>query len=352
MASGELIDVLSTRHSPLATRMTLIPLIIGIVGMVVVANLITAANNRRLALLFDLLLLVANGGLVSSGIGLLAAPPELASLLVESGLPAISIPNMAASLIGIGIWGMLASLRPVRALLSRLLPGIKPDSAVHTLALLGSGYLIGLALLQQAAGGLESLADVVVSATVYDVVGQQLLFVLVAFFGVGLLTRRNNEQLNQRLGLERPTSAQLWVGVRWMLFFVVIQAVIGAIWMAVDPEQAEVLGELNESLLGNFDTVWEWLALAVAAGLGEELLFRGALQPVLGLWPTAVVFAVAHNQYGFTPATLTVFLLALVLGIIRQRSNTTVAIFVHAGYNFILGLLSLLAAYLQPLVGG
>ncbi len=332
--------------------MTLLPLTISIVGIVIIANLITAANSRRIRLLFDLSLLAANGFVVLAGLGLLTAPAELAALLAESGLPPLDVTAMGAAMIGIGVWGMLATLRPVRSLLARWFRGIEPDSAVHTLALLGSGYLIGLALLQQAAGGLESLADVVVSATVYDVVGQQLLFVLVAFFGTGLLTRRTSDQMNQRLGLERPTWAQLRVGIRWMLLFVVIQAVIGAIWMYVAPEQAELLSELNESLLGNFNTVWAWLALAVAAGLGEELLFRGALQPVLGLWPTAVVFALAHNQYGFTPATLTVFLLALVLGIIRQRSNTTVAIFVHAGYNFILGLLSLLATYLQPLVGG
>jgi membrane protease YdiL (CAAX protease family) len=239
-------------------------------------------------------------------------------------------------------------LLPVRRLLARLFPALRPESAVHTLALLGSGYLIGAALLQVAAGGLESLADMAVSATVYDVVGQQLLFVLAALFGAGLLTRRDSDQLNRRLGLERPTWPQLFVGLRWMILFVIVQGVIGALWAFTDPEQAQLLGELNESLLGDFDTVWEWLALAVAAGLGEELLFRGALQPVLGLWPTAAVFSVAHLQYGFTPATLVVFLFGLVLGIIRQRSNTTVAIFVHAGYNFTLGLLSLLATYLQP----
>ena len=90
--------------------------------------------------------------------------------------------------------------------------------------------------------------------------------------------------------------------------------------------------------------------LAAAAGLSEELLFRGALQPIFGIVPTSLIFAVSHVQYGLSPATLTVFLLSVVLGIIRKRSNTTVAILVHAGYNFILGLLSLLAVYLEPLV--
>jgi membrane protease YdiL (CAAX protease family) len=35
-----------------------------------------------------------------------------------------------------------------------------------------------------------------------------------------------------------------------------------------------------------------WIALA--AGVGEELLFRGALQPLLGIWATSLLFVVAH----------------------------------------------------------
>jgi hypothetical protein len=87
----------------------------------------------------------------------------------------------------------------------------------------------------------------------------------------------------------------------------------------------------------------------LAAGIGEELLFRGALQPVLGLWFTAILFAASHIQYGLTPATLAVFIIAIALGIIRQRTNTTVAILVHFGYDFVIGLLALLATYLEPL---
>ena len=90
--------------------------------------------------------------------------------------------------------------------------------------------------------------------------------------------------------------------------------------------------------------------LAAAAGLGEELFFRGALQPIFGIVPTSLIFAISHVQYGLSPATLTVFLLSIVLGIIRKRSNTTVAILVHGGYNFILGLLSLLAIWAQSML--
>jgi membrane protease YdiL (CAAX protease family) len=110
------------------------------------------------------------------------------------------------------------------------------------------------------------------------------------------------------------------------------------------------LEDVNSVLLQDFDTVGEWLVLALIAGISEEILFRGALQPIFGLWFTSILFAVVHVQYGLTPVTVFVVILAVLLGLIRRRTNTTVAIFVHAGYNFVLGLLALLAVYLEQFV--
>ena len=80
------------------------------------------------------------------------------------------------------------------------------------------------------------------------------------------------------------------------------------------------------------------------------MLFRGALQPVFGLLATSVVFALIHVQYGMTPLTLFIVLLAVILGLIRRYYSTTIAIFVHVGYDFALGLLALLATYLERFV--
>jgi len=57
----------------------------------------------------------------------------------------------------------------------------------------------------------------------------------------------------------------------------------------------------------------EILILAVASAVGEELLFRGALQPWIGLWPQALVFALLHVGPGarFLPWTAS----ALVMGV-------------------------------------
>jgi membrane protease YdiL (CAAX protease family) len=58
----------------------------------------------------------------------------------------------------------------------------------------------------------------------------------------------------------------------------------------------------------------EIIILALASSVGEELLFRGALQPWIGLWPQAVVFALLHIGPGarFLPWTAS----ALVVGVL------------------------------------
>jgi membrane protease YdiL (CAAX protease family) len=75
------------------------------------------------------------------------------------------------------------------------------------------------------------------------------------------------------------------------------------------------------------------LLIGVGAGLGEETLFRGAVQPKLGIPATSVLFASMHVQYG--PSLLLVYLLVVSfgLGLLRKHINTTASFLAHAGYN-------------------
>jgi len=56
--------------------------------------------------------------------------------------------------------------------------------------------------------------------------------------------------------------------------------------------------------------------LAVASSVGEELLFRGALMPWVGLWPSTLIFALLHIGPGarFLPWTFSAFLAGLIFG--------------------------------------
>ena len=60
----------------------------------------------------------------------------------------------------------------------------------------------------------------------------------------------------------------------------------------------------------------EILILALASAIGEELLFRGALQPWIGIWPQAAVFALLHIGPGvrFLPWTASAFALGIGFG--------------------------------------
>jgi hypothetical protein len=70
-------------------------------------------------------------------------------------------------------------------------------------------------------------------------------------------------------------------------------------------------------------TAKEILVLAIASSVGEELLFRGALQPWVGLWPQAVIFALLHIGPGlrFLPWTASAFVLGVAFGYMFELSG-------------------------------
>jgi membrane protease YdiL (CAAX protease family) len=69
-------------------------------------------------------------------------------------------------------------------------------------------------------------------------------------------------------------------------------------------------------------TAGQALLLAALSAAGEELLFRGAMQPSLGLWLTSLVFALLHfpGRLRLWPWTLSAGLLGLGFGFIAERS--------------------------------
>ena len=324
-------------------------LAIGIIAitLIMLANILVVRDRMGEQNAFSWLLLLLNLPLFLIGLLLLLAPEAtLNDFLAAIGSDLDNVRLFGLVIFLMAIWCLAVTLRPIRLILARIMP-LDPESPVHTLALLFSGYLVGQSALTLSQGGLDGLAQDVAPTSIAFFVLSELLFAVIAILGVGLLIRRSGHEVNQRLGLTRPEPIHLVWGIALIFILVVLQAMVGLVWALFFEDQAELLNDVNTLLLSNIDTVWEWLVLAIAAGVGEELLFRGALQPVLGLGFTAVLFGLVHVQYGFTPILLFVIFLALVLGLVRRYFSNTLAIFMHAGYNFVLGLLALLAVYLE-----
>ncbi len=318
-------------------------------ALIFTANKVTASENQEAHKGYTLLLLLLNTLAAFLGLLLLLFPGENLARSLTGMLAVDNHTSLAWILFAIGLWGILCCLPPIRQGLSRIMP-LDANSAVHMTALMLAGYLLGNTALALSENLLQQLSALDLAVSVVEVVLQQAGFVLLALGGTGLFIRRDLAGVRQRLGLQVPTPGQLILGIGVIFLLIFIQGTAGAVWALIDPDQAQQLGSINESLLAGFDSVGEWFILALAAGIGEEILFRGAIQPIFGLPITAFLFAAVHLQYGLTPITFVVFFLGVILGLVRRYSNTTVAVFVHFGYNFSLGLLSMLALYLEQFV--
>jgi membrane protease YdiL (CAAX protease family) len=321
-----------------------------LLGGIIFANILHVRDRRIEKLVFDIFLFLASSLVLFIGAMLIVIPPDFFEQANGAATGSIDMRSYGLVLAITGAVAMALSIGKVRQLLAQIMP-INPGSPVHSLALILSVYLISYMTLLLSQGGLSGLADSAEPAPLFSVILQGLLFVLVAMFGVGFIIRRRGRELAHRLGLERPTLKQLAVAVGLILVLVLLQACAGLVWGYLNPDQSELIEEVSAVLFTEIDTVWEWLFLALATGISEEVLFRGAIQPALGLGFTSVLFALIHIQYGFTPVTLFIVLLAIVLGLVRRYYSTTITIFIHVGYNFVLGMWALLATYLLESVG-
>lgn len=84
-------------------------------------------------------------------------------------------------------------------------------------------------------------------------------------------------------------------------------------------------------------TVTSAIVLSVSAGVGEEIFFRGALQPRFGIAPTSLLFGLLHSTYGSVPHVVLAILMGVLLGLLfRHRKNILPPIVAHSVYNLLI----------------
>ena len=268
-----------------------------------------------------------------------------------------ALPRLGLGVAIIALAGLSALLPPVRRLAARII-AISPDRVVHAVALSYS-VLIFINLWLVLGLGLETLLDMMEAEASADASsafqlmsflwGQNIALALMALVGVGWLSRRGWRSALQRLGLTRPDLSDVaWgvgMGVGMFILLIPVGLIMELLGLGTDMDEIE---QLIEAMMGPMLTSLPGiLTLGLAAALGEELVFRGALQPRFGIALTAILFAFTHSQYVISPATLVVFILGLVLGWVRMRRNTSTAMILHATYNITIGLIGLLAVQMM-----
>jgi hypothetical protein len=257
--------------------------------------------------------------------------------LIFAGVLGPPAPGARASefAIGVMVTAALAAIvasNPIRERVAGILH-MDPDNPVHTLALVLAVILLGLQV------AFLTFVDVLAAdqsqppLTVGDLFAQELPFLIIAFAGIGLWSRRNAIQAAARLGVVKPAWWQITLALAAAGVFFAFSQGVDSLSQALTPQVAHNVYVTTQHVFGGLNNPVGITAIAVLPAICEEILFRGALQPRLGLVVTALLFTSIHTQYSISFDTLAVFLLALGLGLIRKYTNTTTSSICHAAYN-------------------
>lgn len=142
---------------------------------------------------------------------------------------------------------------------------------------------------------------------------------------------------------ELLTSFEHGLPVTFQLIIGTATGVLAAVlimWVADRPPVSKVLNdfylvrEITKTRFGTFDRI----QLSFFAGTGEELLFRGAIQPLLGIWLTSVIFVGIHGYFKFRKPGHWIFSgmmfgLSMLLGYLFEYAGLIAAMSAHILYD-------------------
>jgi uncharacterized protein len=170
---------------------------------------------------------------------------------------------------------------------------------------------------------------------VYTLVGNPVEIITLV-----LATRLSGSDALAYLGLDIPRRRDIAIAAAGLMAVILVA---DGMTLALGKEMVPAFQlELHRTAQAEGTLPWLWLAILVAAPVGEELLFRGfmfrgfvheprdALPAILVL---ALIWSLLHVQYDWF-GTAQVFLIGVLFGFVRWRSgSTTLVILLHMLLN-------------------
>jgi uncharacterized protein len=161
---------------------------------------------------------------------------------------------------------------------------------------------------------------------------------IVVFGGLGIVLVPFVRDVDLTLFLSG--SKAFWIQIGVGLAFGVVSAKAG--WQIVELPKlhktkvffAEIIQPLKLNIV-------EILLISVCAGVGEELFFRGVVQPLLGIWVTSLLFVLLHgylNPFNIPLTFYGIFMVLVigVMGLFTEHVGILTAIIAHVTIDFIL----------------
>lgn len=118
-------------------------------------------------------------------------------------------------------------------------------------------------------------------------------------------------------------------------------AALGASWLVDRPFMKEVSLKYNQMLSQLRLNMSEVVFISFCAGVGEELLFRGTIQPLMGIIPTSVLFVAIHGYLSFRDWRISVYgvymtFVIILLGWYTQEYGILAAMIAHTIIDIVL----------------
>jgi len=191
---------------------------------------------------------------------------------------------------------------------------------------------LGLFALEQAADGGDGPA--ITAAALYaNLAVNAVILVVPPLVYVRAVHDRHGAALLAALGLRAEGAWRAsGIGLLLAVGFLVVLSLAGLVltYFVEVPENSQAL-EIARAV-----TPLGAVVVALLSSVSEEVFFRGFLQPRIGLWGQAAVFALAHLSYVNVLEIVVTFALAVAFGLVYRRSQHLAGpIVAHFTFNLV-----------------
>jgi uncharacterized protein len=173
------------------------------------------------------------------------------------------------------------------------------------------------------------------AVAIYTLVGNPVEIITLV-----LATRLSGTNALEYLGLDIPRWRDVVIAAAGLL---VVIAAADALTFALGKEMVPAFQlDLHRTAQAEGTLPWLWLAIIIAAPVGEELLFRGFMfrgfvheprDALPGILVIALIWSMLHVQYDWF-GTAQVFAIGVLFGFVRWRTgSTTLVILLHMLLN-------------------
>lgn len=259
-------------------------------------------------------------------------------LLSVAGLALTTNGQVGGPLIlGLGLAFSLPLFRPFRRLIARVTP-MDPSSPIDLCGLAMILAVMTFLIIQARLTGPVELGEGESRALAGNaawLILTMVTFVAVAYASVGYRIYRNGDDATRRLGLTVPDLKTIGISLACVIPCFIVSTIGSLLTVAFQPDLVDNVEETMDQITNGLQNPAGALLIGLTAGIGEELLFRGAVQPRFGIVIAALIWTTLHFQYEFSFILVGLFGVGIVLGFQRKYFGTTSAIITHATYNMI-----------------